>query len=135
MERKKRVALLISEESWMVPYVKSFNSKLLESGYDSKVFFDHQQIDRSYPIVFILSYFKIIKEKFLTQHDHNLVVHESDLPRGRGWTPLFWQILEGKNTIPIVMFEATDKIDEGPIYFRDIIRLEGHELHDEIKSV
>ena len=131
---KIKIALLTSRESWMVPYVENFNTRLTESGFDSKLFFDHKQIDSSYPIVFILSYFKIIGEKFLAQHEHNLVVHESELPKGRGWAPLFWQILEGKNTIPIVMFEASTSVDEGPIYLRDNIILEGHELHDEIRK-
>ena len=50
--------------------------------------------------------FKIIEKEFLSKHKHNIAVHESSLPKGRGWAPLFWQILEGKNTMPIVLFEA-----------------------------
>jgi methionyl-tRNA formyltransferase len=61
-------------------------------------------------------------------------VHESDLPKGRGWAPLFWQILEGRNKIPIVLFEATEKMDSGDIYIKDFIKFEGHELHDEIRK-
>jgi len=50
-------------------------------------------------IVFILGYHKIIKKEYLKNNKYNIVVHESDLPKGKGWVPLFWQILEGKNEI------------------------------------
>ena len=63
---------------------------------------------------------------------HNLVVHESNLPKGKGWSPLTWQILEGKNKIPITLFEANSDIDGGNI-FKDFIYLQGHELIEEIR--
>ena len=42
-----------------------------------------------------------------------------------------WQILDGKNEIPLTLFEATEKVDAGDIYIRDIIKLNGSELIDE----
>jgi methionyl-tRNA formyltransferase len=75
----------------------------------------------------------MISKEFLARHKHNLVVHESNLPQHRGWAPLFWQILENKNEIPIVLFEANGKTDEGDIYLKDSIRYGGHELHNEIR--
>ena len=73
-------------------------------------------MSRKYTLVFILSYFNLIENKFLIRNAHNLVVHESDLPRGRGWSPFFWQILEGKYEIPVVLFEAGKGIDDAGIY-------------------
>jgi methionyl-tRNA formyltransferase len=61
-------------------------------------------------------------------------VHESALPQGKGWAPLFWQILEGKNSIPIVLFEATNYVDAGDIYLTDTIELDGDELYAEIRQ-
>ena len=62
-----------------------------------------------------------------------MVIHESDLPLGRGWSPLSWQVLEGKNQIPVVLFEAREELDAGQIYLKDIIHLNGSELLSEIK--
>jgi methionyl-tRNA formyltransferase len=129
-----KIAVLTSKDSWFVPYAKKFIRILKSKGYKAKLFFDHKYINDSFPVVFILSYFKIINKEFLEKHKHNLVVHESDLPKGRGWAPLFWQILEGRNKIPIVLFEATEKMDSGDIYIKDFIKFEGHELHDEIRK-
>jgi len=39
-----------------------------------------------------------------------------------------WQILEGKNQIPICLIEATEKVDAGDIWIKDIINLDGSEL-------
>lgn len=129
-----RIAVLVSEQSWFVPYARELVNILISRGYDGQLFFKHEIINEDFEIVFILSYFRIIEEKFLKKHKHNLVVHESAVPKGRGWSPLFWQILEGENRIPVVLFEATEKADEGDIYLKDYILFEGDELHNEIRD-
>lgn len=130
--RIKKIALLTSENSWIVSYCKNF-SKVLLLNYHAELFFDHKDIDASYEVVFILGYTRIIEKEYLKKHLHNLVVHESDLPKGKGWAPLFWQVLEGKNQIPVVLFEASEKVDEGQIYIKDFIDLEGTELNSELR--
>lgn len=62
---------------------------------------------------------------------HNIVVHASDLPQGKGWSPMSWQILEGKDEIPITLFEADSSADSGDFYLKDKILLDGTELIDE----
>jgi methionyl-tRNA formyltransferase len=62
------------------------------------------------------------------------VVHESDLPQGKGWSPLTWQILEGKNRIPVTLLEAADRVDSGPIYNQHWIEFKEHELIDELRA-
>lgn len=130
----KKIAVLTTRESWFAPYAKKLVSILKKKNFKATVFFRHQDIDEDYQVVFILSYFRIIEKIFLKKHIHNLVVHESALPKGRGWAPLFWQILERKNKIPIVLLEASEGVDEGEIYIKDYIIYEGHELHDELRE-
>lgn len=48
-------------------------------------------------------------------------------------SPLTWQILDGKNTIPITLFEAAEKVDSGKIYLQDYIKFEGHELVNDLR--
>lgn len=130
----RNVAILTSKKSWFVEYSKKLVCELNKKGHKAVLFFDHKKISRRYEVVFILSYFSIIERQYLLRHEHNLVVHESALPKGRGWSPLFWQILEGKRKIPIVMLEADERVDEGPIYLKDYINLKGHELYSEIRK-
>ena len=67
-------------------------------------------------LCFYLSYGRIVDAPTRARYGNNLVVHESDLPKGRGWSPMSWQILEGANRIPVTLLEAVDEVDAGPIY-------------------
>lgn len=129
-----KIAILTSEKSWFVPYARRLNDVLNAEGYSTNLFLRHEEIGDEFEVVFILSYFKIIPIKFLEHHRYNLVVHESDLPRGRGWAPLFWQILEGQNKIPVVLFAANKQVDGGKVFLKDFVTFEGHELYDEIRK-
>ena len=60
-------------------------------------------------------------------------MHSSDLPKGKGFAPIQWQILEGKNKIYTTLFEAVEKFDSGKIFEKDYIFLKGTELYDEIR--
>jgi len=42
--------------------------------------------------------------------------------------------IEGKQKIPVTLFEAEDAVDSGPIYLQNCMVLEGHELVDELRS-
>jgi methionyl-tRNA formyltransferase len=46
-----------------------------------------------------------------------------------------WQVLEGKNRIPVTLFEAQASVDSGPIYAQTQMELQGHELVDELRAL
>lgn len=79
-------------------------------------------------LCFYLSYGRIVGEATRSRYRHNLIVHASDLPKGRGWSPASWLILGGADQIPVTLFEAVDAVDAGPIYLQDSINLDGAEL-------
>jgi len=85
-------------------------------------------------LCFMLSCSKLVTSDILKRNKHNLVVHESDLPQGKGWSPMTWQVLEGKQEIPVTLFEAVEAVDSGPIYLQGSMLLEGHELVDELRA-
>ncbi|WP_390129278.1 UDP-2,4-diacetamido-2,4,6-trideoxy-beta-L-altropyranose hydrolase [Synechococcus sp. HIMB2401] len=82
-------------------------------------------------VCLLLSCGRLLNAKQLALHRYNLVVHESALPQGQGWSPMTWQILQGASSIPITLFEAVTDLDAGPIYLQQEIKLQGHELVDE----
>lgn len=125
-----KVAILTSPNQWFENYAKKLSAKLA----DAPVYLDHTKINNSYDIVFILSYHRLIDREFLLKHKHNIVIHESDLPLGKGWAPLFWQILEGKNEIVFTMFEAADGVDNGDVYMKKTLQLTGTELNEELRK-
>ncbi len=82
--------------------------------------------------LFMISCGDIVSADVRNRYRHALVVHASSLPKGRGWSPYIWQILEGKDVIPVTLLEAEDKVDTGRVWLQKPMVLEGHELSDEI---
>jgi methionyl-tRNA formyltransferase len=129
-----KVQVLVDNiNSWILPYAQELTQKLNEqSNVEAVLIHTHEQIVKG-DVLVLLSCEQILKK--LDLNTYNIVVHESELPEGRGWSPLTWKILEGKNEIPVTLFEATDKVDAGKVYLRDVLVFEGHELVDEMKHL
>jgi len=125
-----KIAILTSPNQWFVPYAEELNKKIK----NSTLCFNHKKFQENYDVVFILSYHQIIKKEYLEKNKHNIVIHASALPQGKGWTPMFWQILEGKNSIPFTMFEIDEGVDSGAIYMKKTLQLSGYELNDELRK-
>ena len=125
------IAILTSPEQWYIPKAVELTRRLSKA----TLFFRHEDVGDEYDIVFILSYHRIIPKDDLNKHKHNIVIHASSLPRGKGWAPLFWQVLEGSNCIPFTMFEATEKMDDGDVYMQRSLKLTGYELNDELREL
>ncbi len=133
--KRARVSILSDKtDSWIQPFCRSLAAQLIDRGFVVDIYKDWKDLEKG-DMLFILGCEKILPKDVLSLHKNNLVVHESDLPRGKGWSPLSWQIIEGINLIPITIFEASSKVDSGVIYYQDFICLEGHELIEEIRNL
>ena len=129
----KITILVDNPKSWFVPYGTELAAQLRARGHDVAEVSSPQDIQQG-NIAFYLSCEQIIKKDIRGRNKHNLVIHASALPQGKGWSPTTWKILEGKNEIPLTMFEAVDKVDAGEIYATGEITLQGHELIDEVRQ-
>jgi methionyl-tRNA formyltransferase len=83
-------------------------------------------------LLFLISCSEMISADVRAHYGRTLVVHASDLPAGRGWSPLVWQVLEGRDEITLSLCEAVDEVDAGPILKKASFTLKGDELSDEI---
>src|ERR1700690_3084288 len=110
-----KVTFLSDKGSWKNSAILGLIKKLRKKRH--KVTFTHRaEAVPAGDILFILGFFKIVPISILKRNRSNLVVHESDLPKGRGWSPMTWLVLEGKNRIPLTLFEAVERVDAGNIY-------------------
>jgi UDP-4-amino-4,6-dideoxy-N-acetyl-beta-L-altrosamine N-acetyltransferase len=125
-----KIAILTSKNQWFESYALQLSKEL----NNAKIYKSHNDIQDNYDIVFILSYHQIIPQESLLKNNHNIVIHASLLPKGKGWAPLFWQILEGKNIIPFTMFEASSGADNGDVYTVKDLELTGYELNEELRE-
>lgn len=117
--------------SWIIPYAKELVGDIAALGHSSVLLHNGEEVTEG-DVLIMLSCEKIFKKLHLNKH--NLVVHESALPQGKGWSPMTWQVLEGKNQIPVTLFEAVESVDAGDIYGQEIIELDGTELVEELRE-
>ncbi|MGE0873754.1 MAG: formyltransferase family protein [Burkholderiales bacterium] len=82
--------------------------------------------------LFLVSCHEIVPRRIRDLYRHTLVLHASDLPRGRGMSPHVWQILEGADAIKVTLLVAEDGLDTGDIWRQQEIAFDGTELFDEI---
>ncbi|MDM8542139.1 UDP-2,4-diacetamido-2,4,6-trideoxy-beta-L-altropyranose hydrolase [Desulfococcaceae bacterium HSG9] len=127
------ITIISDKESWINQYIPEVISKFIVSGHTVSWSHNVSEINNG-DIVFYLGCGQMVSPEILSKNKHNLVVHESDLPKGKGWAPLTWQILEGQNEIPITLFEAVKSVDAGKIYMQDIMHFNGTELVDELRK-
>ncbi len=85
-------------------------------------------------LLFLISCGEIVGPDVRARYRASLVAHASDLPRGRGWSPLVWQIVEGRDEIAVTLLEAADPVDSGAIWHQVHLAFAGHELVDEIHA-
>lgn len=130
---KFKISIISDLNSWINNYIPQLVNRLEEESH--QVYWVHQtnQIPEG-DFVFYLGCGQIVPSEILQKNKHNLIVHESALPSGKGWSPLTWQILEGKNEIPITLFEATTLVDSGVIYLQDTLYFNGLELVNDLRK-
>lgn len=78
--------------------------------------------------LFLISCHQIIGAKARARYRHTLVIHGSDLPKGRGWSPMAWEVLEGAAHITVSLLSAEDGFDSGDIWQKRRFDLDGTEL-------
>ncbi len=128
---KNKITILSDHNSWINEFIPKLILDTQNMGHEVSWIHELEAMPKT-DILFILSFSKIVPTKILIKHKHNLVVHESNLPKGRGWSPVTWQVLKGKTKIPVTLFEAGTHVDDGKIYIQTDISLTGNELLPEI---
>jgi methionyl-tRNA formyltransferase len=127
-----KISIIIdSEKNWFYNHAKKLRDELGKS-HDVTLQFGLKEVTKG-DIAFYLSCYELCPRNILDLHNNNIVIHASDLPKGKGWAPMPWQILEGKNEIVLSLFEAVQKVDGGRIYLKDKVVYDGTELHDELR--
>lgn len=84
--------------------------------------------------LFLISCHQIIGADVRANYRHTLVIHASDLPKGRGWSPMAWEVLAGADRITVSLLNAEDGVDSGDIWQKRRFALDGTELLDELNG-
>lgn len=85
-------------------------------------------------ILFLISCSEIVSAADRSAYRASLVLHASDLPRGRGWSPHIWEIIGGAEEITLSLLEAEDKVDSGRIWHKVRLPIPKDALWNEINE-
>lgn len=128
---KKICFLLDRDNNWLSGYCINYKKK--NKNRAIKIYYNFKKI-KNYDYVFVLGYTKILPKIFIERNKLVMVIHESNLPKGKGFSPLQWQILQNKNIIKVNLIKLEPKVDSGDIILTDYLKLNGSELYDEIRE-
>jgi methionyl-tRNA formyltransferase len=131
-----QIQCLISKKSWVTDKHKLIIQEKLRK-FCKKIYFvsNHKKLKKKYDVNFILTYKEKIPNKSLLKSKYNIIVHGSSLPKGRGMSPISWQLLKDVNEIVFTLFNASENYDEGYYFIKKKIKFRGSELFNEIKDI
>lgn len=113
--------------------LQRWRSEMIARGHDVALAFDKKELGTG-DMLYLVSCGQIIGAAERAKFRHVLVLHASDLPKGRGWSPHIWAILNGASRITLSLMEAADPVDSGAIWLKTTFDLEGHELLPDINA-
>ena len=132
-KKSYKIVILSDKNSWINKFLNELVFSWLKNGHKVLWLNNLQDIPKA-DFCFYLGFSRIVSKDHLNKFKNNLVVHESDLPQGKGWSPLTWQVIEGKSKIVSSIFEADEKVDNGNIYLQDYIKLSNVDLINELRK-
>ena len=86
-------------------------------------------------LLFLVSCNELVDNAVTERFKHALVLHASDLPKGRGWSPHIWELLNGADCITLSLLEAAAAVDCGDIYKKITIDIPGTALWNELNDL
>ncbi len=116
--------------------VNAYLDKWVESNKNHKIDIVRSKKELiSGDILFLISCSEIISKLERDMFKKTLVVHASDLPYGRGWSPHVWEIISGASDITLSLLEAEDKVDTGDIWKKINTPIPKTAIFDEINEL
>lgn len=104
-----------SESHPVVTHLRAWVDLQEALGRRIHVHFRHEDVTPC-GVLFVLSYGRILPRDLIDRFDQVIVLHASDLPKGRGWSPHIWDILAGADHITLSAITAAERVDEGDIW-------------------
>lgn len=131
---KMKITILCSSENHPVNLMLSRWVECYESQHEIAIARSKTELDYG-DLLFLISCGEIVKEVDRNKFQKALVIHASDLPRGRGWSPHVWDIVGGAGKITVTLLEAEDKVDSGDIWKKVSVEIPRHALYQEINGL
>ena len=130
LKKTKIVFLFDKSNNYKEKYFDIFKSNrkyIFEKTYDLKKI-------KKCDVLFIISYTKILPIKLFKKVKLPLIVHESNLPKGRGCSPVLWEVLNKKKNFYVSIIEVKKKVDSGKIILKKRFTIRSDDLYGDIRK-
>lgn len=121
--------IIATIKSWNIERAKALQEKYAGVHeiivYTKKEEFTVENVKAFEPDYILMPHWSYIISDEITQNWNCVVFHMTDLPYGRGGSPLQNLIVRGHKETKISAIKVTSKIDGGPIYMKKPLSLEG----------
>jgi methionyl-tRNA formyltransferase len=120
--------ILVSNKKWHIGLFEKLKQLYHKQKWiliDSKKDFNYENIDSIKPKRIFIPHWSFYIPDEIFQSFNCILFHMTDLPYGRGGSPLQNLIVNGHKNTKISAIEVTEGIDEGPIYLKKKINLKG----------
>ena len=116
--------------------VNTYIDKWVEKNNNHQIYIIHSKEElTSGDILFLISCSDIVPKLERDKFKKTLIIHASDLPHGRGWSPHVWEIINGATDITLSLLEAEDKVDTGDIWNKISVHIPKTTLFNEINEL
>lgn len=129
-----KITLLVSDPNHPVNAYLKLWMNAQQGVHDVELLHSKSQLSGG-ELLFLVSCSEIIKDTDRRKFEATLVLHASDLPKGRGWSPHIWEIVTGAEHITLSLLEAEDKVDSGKIWAKRQIPVPKDALWGEINHL
>lgn len=120
--------LIVSEKDWHIDYCDILSKKIPQFEWilvSNKIEFNYDYLCEVKPIFIFIPHWSYIIPQEIHQNFNCVLFHMTDLPFGRGGSPLQNLIVRGFSTTKISAINVTDEIDAGNIYLKKDLSLDG----------
>ncbi|MEM7718483.1 MAG: formyltransferase family protein [Pseudomonadota bacterium] len=116
----------------VVPFLEAWVQKE-NAEHEAQLFFRLGDL-RGGDVLFLVSCSEIVTPETRSRYRETMVLHASDLPNGRGWSPYVWELLAGAEQITMTLLRAEDPVDTGAIWAKRAVDIPKALLFDEISE-
>lgn len=129
-----KIVILNTDPSHPInPYLRRLKADL-EQDHSVSIIRSPGQVTNG-DLLFLVSCNVLVEPAIAKRFKHALVLHASDLPKGRGWSPHIWELLNGADCITVSLLDAAAAIDCGDIYKKITIDIPRSALWNEINDL
>lgn len=116
-------------KSWNIERAQALQKKY-EGAHEIAIYTNKEELNVNNvcdfkPDYILLPHWSYMIPKEITDHWECVVFHMTDLPYGRGGSPLQNLIVRGHKETKISAIKVTEKLDGGPVYMKRPLSLEG----------